>query len=454
MTPPMTPSTTFRLVRDTILDPGALTFPWGRWGIGVNGQTYQQEALVSFGEYQYATHFSAGGKLCVGRRRLPDASWEVITFSDYTMGDHCDAHNVAVIGICPRDGSIHLSFDHHNDSLRYRRSVPGLASGPAEIPWIPESFGAISGELVPGKAFEKFTYPQFFATPEGNLQLLYRLDWSGNGDWYMAEYDGETGHWTILGMLLDRVGVQGESTSRCAYPNPIRYDAVGRLHITWCWRENLGLGGNHDLCYAYSDDYGRTWFGNDGSLVAVLSPDPARARVISLETLGIIFQEIPENWGLMNVTTEFIDGAGRVHVVAWQNPLGATGPNMDLNAWGYVHYWREPGGSWHNHLLPFVGRKPQLAVGKDGAAYLVFCKGPQLNYENAIAEGRLMVARATEESAWSDWEIVWQSEGDFISEPLFDGDRWRQEEVLSVYAQELPGQPGQPSPLHVFDFAP
>lgn len=450
----VTSLSTFQPLRDTILDAHALTFPKGRWGIGVNGQPYQQEALVTFGGYQYATHFGAGGRLCVARRRLPGAEWEVITFTDHTMADHNDTHNVSVIGICPRDGTIHLSFDHHCDPLRYRRSVPGLATRPEEIPWNAASFGAITGELVPGESFEKFTYPQFYATPQGNLQLLYRLDWSGNGDWYIAEYAGETGQWTVLGMLLSRVGTHGESTSRCAYPNPIRYDASGRLHLTWCWRENLGLQGNHDLCYAYSDDFGRTWFGNDGGPVAVLSAAPAQARAIALDTPGIIFQEIPENWGMMNVTTEFIDGRGRLHVVAWQNPLGAAGPNMNLNAWGYVHYWRERDGTWSNRLLPFVGRKPQLAVAKNGSAFLVFCKGPQLNYENAVAEGRLMVARATEAAGWSDWAIVWQSERDFIGEPLIDGDRWREDEILSVYSQELPGQPGEPSPLHVFDFAP
>lgn len=63
-----------------------------------------------------------------------------------------------------------------------------------------------------------------------------------------------------------------------------------------------------------------------------------------------------------------------------------------------------------------------------------------------------MVAMATGASGWTDWNIVWTSEQDFIGEPLLDPDRWRDEEILSIYGQEMPATPGLPSPLHIFDF--
>src|SRR5687768_10338123 len=67
-----------KFVADSHVTDTAHNFPDGPFGTSLNGQTYQQEALVSFNGYQYAAFYSDPGLLSVGRRKLPEGKWEVI----------------------------------------------------------------------------------------------------------------------------------------------------------------------------------------------------------------------------------------------------------------------------------------------------------------------------------------------------------------------------------------
>src|SRR5512140_3387969 len=108
-----------RKVGDSIVDAAALCFTQGTWGICVNGQSFQQDALTSFNGYQYATYYDSSRRLCVARRIAAGSDWKVIRFEDYRLKGN-DTHNVAILGICPADGTIHLAFDHHGSPLHYR----------------------------------------------------------------------------------------------------------------------------------------------------------------------------------------------------------------------------------------------------------------------------------------------------------------------------------------------
>jgi hypothetical protein len=97
------------------------------WDIGtdiegperLNGVSYQEDVLITYGDYQYVTFYSttpAGYNnhwVNLGRRQvIPDlGDWEYITFEDYVQRT-MDGHNMISMGISG-DGRIHLSFDHH-----------------------------------------------------------------------------------------------------------------------------------------------------------------------------------------------------------------------------------------------------------------------------------------------------------------------------------------------------
>jgi hypothetical protein len=446
-----------RLLADSVVDAEAVNFKSGAYGTAINGQTYQLEAVVTFKGYQYATYFASDLTVAVARRKLPDGPWEKFHLPDYTFQGDSDVHNVAVLGICEGDGTIHLSFDHHADQLKYRVSVPGLASRPEEFEWKAEHFGPIQSSLTGGREVRGITYPTFFNAPGGKLQLIYRLGGSGNGEWFLFEYNPADGKWSEIGLLFSRHGTYKDSNNRCAYPNPPTYDAAGRLHITWCWREappqGRGLRANHDLCYAYSDDAGRTWRANGGKLIADLTGVSKNLpKSIGIDAPGIVVIPLPYMWGQMNTHSQFVDAKRRVHMIDWHNPSDAPAASDDLNNWRYFHYWRDESGKWHENRPPFVGRKPQILVDKSGEVILVYTKGSDLNYHNFDPGGRLIVSRATEASGWTDWETIWTSDVDFHGEPLYDKSRWASEGILSIYCQEKPATPGEPSNLHVIDF--
>ncbi|MBK8580643.1 MAG: BNR-4 repeat-containing protein [Flavobacteriales bacterium] len=162
-------------------------------------------------------------------RKVPGAStWETIIFNDY-LKTSADSHNGIGIGICPGDGTIHLAFDNHNDLLNYRYSVTGLAAGIGSPPWDASSFLPVQHYLKPGVNFtDKFTYPRFLATPEGNLILHYRSFISQINN-RIALYEADSGTWTEDRRVVGGSGTYidtayGPSTARRMYDNCLTYD--------------------------------------------------------------------------------------------------------------------------------------------------------------------------------------------------------------------------------------
>jgi len=140
---------------------------------------------------------------------------------------------------------------------------PDAASTPERTAWTCGLFGSTTSELVPGRALHDVTYPCFFRSPAGTLQLYYRTGSSGNGDSHLAEYDPTHGARRMIGQFVSGTGDHLGSASRNAYHNGFDYGPDKSLHTTWVWREGLGnrtrqLLNCHDLLYARSLDGGRT----------------------------------------------------------------------------------------------------------------------------------------------------------------------------------------------------
>lgn len=87
----------------------------------INSNAFQQSALTTFRERQYAAFYTSSSPapdspryVNLARRTIPQGAWEIITFTDYQQTAD-DGHNTISIGICTGDGTIHVSFDHHCD---------------------------------------------------------------------------------------------------------------------------------------------------------------------------------------------------------------------------------------------------------------------------------------------------------------------------------------------------
>ncbi len=443
--------------RDSVVDAQALTID-GAFGQSINGLSFQQDVVVSHRGYQYVGYYDGQRHVCLARRQLPAGKWEIIRFLDYDFQSN-DAHNIISIGICPTDGTIHLAFDHHGHVLHYRVSAKGTATDADGVTWNASLFGPVQSEMEQGRPI-RITYPRFWQTPDGGLQFCYRQGGSGNGDRMLVDYSAEAGTWANARQIDSHTGLfldaMGPSNSRCSYPNGYGYGPMGKLHVTWVWRED-SQGSNHDLMYAYSTDGGKTWLNNAGEILA----EPA-----NVNSPGITVAKISRQHGLMNTHGQAIDSQGRVHVVMWHctdESLAAADSKPGEHRWGppearrYHHYWRDRSGRWHHTELPGVaGNRPKVLMDADDNAYVIYGvpnRPLDLADGHLHRRGDLAIVGATAASKWTDWKVLHQEKGPFVNEMLADPYRWKTETVLSIMVQESPESAHEATSLRILDYA-
>lgn len=445
-------------IQDTVVDTQALTLSGGSWGDTINGVSFQQDAVVTDNGRQYVAYYNIAGHVCVARRQLPGGEWEKLELTDYLFEGN-DSHNVISMGICPNDGTIHLAFDHHNETLHYRVSQTGVTTNPETVTWDANLFNNTRNYLEAGKSVSTVTYPRFWQTPQGNLQMCYRVGGSGSGDIILVDYNAAQGSWENTRMVFSRYGsysdVCGTSTSRNAYLNYPGYGPDGTLHVTWTWREGSG-GTNHDICCAYSPDGGTTWYNNAGpqqqinihtageiqtqslldlvwnatgpQVIGQATGNTSTQQLIDVDSADIVAVPINRQYSLMNQQCQAVDPAGRIHTVMWYATEGAG-----CNVWAsagrdYHHYWRDFDGNWNHFMLQCsVGSRPKLFIRDNGDAFLIF-----------IRSGSIIIAAASAQSQWTDWqEIAADTDHSYAGEGLGDLYRFHQEDgILSVMAQE------------------
>lgn len=481
-------------IGDTTVTPSAMTLTGGTYGYAINGLSFQQNPLVTHNGWQYITYYNAAGHVCVGRRQLPSGSWAILELTDYTIRTTGDAHNIISMGICPNDGTIHLSFDHHVHPLNYRISKTGVAANPEAFAWDASLFYPIRNYLEAGKPIPTVTYPRFWQTPGGDLQFSYRANSSGNGDIYMVDYTASTGLWSHGRQVINRYGSytdsQGTSTVRNAYLNgPIGYGPDGKLHATWTWRE----GSNHDIMYAFSEDGGVTWYNNTPPLqqiqihsanqmqslfnvlwtatglqtIGLATGNPSTQQLIRVDSQGVTVVDLDRYYGIMNQQAQAVDPDGRIHTVMF-HCTPETYEGYSYAQWGpvgarrYYHYWRDDKGVWQRNQLYFdagnpssyVGQRPKLFIRSNGDAFVIYQSWQNTSLTGTgvyVHDGDLTIQAATAASHWTDWQIIHVEPGPFVGEALADPYRF-EDGVLSVMMQDSPSFNGQSTPLRVLDY--
>ena len=301
------------------------------------------------------------------------------------------------------------------------------------------------------------TYPRFIPTPEGKLLFHHRLGSSSAGNSYIYEYDGSTHEWSLVGKYISQTGTYtgpvGTSNNRNSYFDNNHFDANGRLHVTWCWREPGGGSANHDLLYAYSDDIGRTWKNQLGDTIAI-----AGTSFITLDSPGILGWPIPQYRNYINNSAMITDNDGRVHVVAWHLADGVP-DNLVFDATiasGAVfnHYWRGTDGIWRKNETDFTGTRAKMVADDDGRSFLIY--GDATNVRIAAANPAAD-PEATPSDSWNDWApldltgALPDGRAEIVN-TIIDPQRWKTDRILSVYAQETNITGTAPTPLHILDY--
>ncbi|RAK96967.1 BNR repeat-containing protein [Aspergillus ibericus CBS 121593] len=403
----------------------------------LNACAYQQSAITTFDGIQYVAFYtsreaSGGRRVTIARHHIKDApsDWQYLTFEDYEQTTD-DGHNTISIGICAGDGTIHVSFDHHCDTLRYRISRPGLADDPNKSSWTTENFGTILDHLPGCNTLVDVTYPRFI--PAGKqMYFECRIGKAGAGSDILYCYDPDTAQFAYLGTYL--VG------RKCnPYPNGLSYHLpTGCLHVTWTNRHFIDYEGANDgastahkaqagpngpennegLYHACSRDNGVSWYGSEQQPVATLLSRLGTG--LDSQDRRLLAREIPRNSGIMNQEAQYVDANGAVHVLNRENTSGKE---------TWVHYYRSPSSDqWDSFALPDIYPTPTGPRGKvvhSEKLDAVFFILP------SNTERELIIIRRSMAETRGEAQVVWRELG-YTGEPLVDEEAFAQFGVLSI----------------------
>lgn len=441
-------------VKTILLTFKALTVQ-GDYGLNINGQAFQKEALATYKSFQYGGFYNASRQLCIFRRNLRTNKIDILIFPYILSKD--DAHNTISLGFCANDGTLHIAFDHHNNTLNYIRSKKYLLDFPEKTSWKLSQFLPLSHQL--DEEIEEVSYPSFVSMPNGNLQLFYRKGKSGDGQTWLAIYNAQKNQWQERHAIDSPEGYFEDdldnSRSRNAYYNGWDYDKNGVLYTTFTWREKAD-GANHDWIYAFSKDQGKSWKNNRGEIIA----HQDSSLLMNLESQHSIIRIINRKQSLMNQQAQAVDSKGRIHVVYWSklpNKPFKEGEFWNRKASGYYHLWRDTNGKWYEKLIiAQAGTRPQILFDANDHLYLLYYRQSaceKITHSIYFEKGELVILKATSESQWKKWKIVGIDTHHLsILEPKPDVSRFQQTGIISLMQQAPPTKAGMSSPLSILEY--
>ncbi|HEY1195102.1 BNR repeat-containing protein [Flavobacterium sp.] len=386
----------------------------------VNTVIFRNSALTSFKGDQYTAYYDPEGRMVLAKRKLNSKKWNKL-ITPYS-GNVKDAHNDISI-VIDGEGYLHVSWDHHDTRLRYARSK--------------KPFSLELGEEKPmtGIDEDKVTYPEFHNLSNGNLLFCYRSGASGRGNLVIKSYDLKKQEWTSLqNNLLD-----GEN-QRSAYWQM----CMGKkgIYISWVWRESWDVSTNHDVCYAFSADGGKTWQKSTGEKY-ILPITKATAEHA---------WEVPQNSSLINQTAMTVDEK--------DNPYIATYWNNNSKPQYKVVYLSD--GKWN--LMDTDFRKTSFNLGGGGTKripisrpeilvnksmlYLLF-RDEERNNKITLASANLKTKK------WQLNDVSRLTVGQW--EPNFDKELWKEKQELHIFSQNVNQADGEglvnanPEPVQILE---
>ncbi|WP_290797568.1 BNR repeat-containing protein [Flavihumibacter sp. UBA7668] len=374
----------------------------------VNAAVFRKNSLVTYRDTQFIAYYSPDADLILGKRALNTSSWQVKKTG--FKGNARDAHNSISIMV-DGDGYLHVAWDHHNNPLRYTRSV---APGSLEL-GVKQAMTGLEEAAV--------SYPEFYRLPDGDLLFFYRNGGSGKGNLVINRYNSAIKSWQQLHSNL----IDGEM-QRNAYWQAC-LDSKGTIHLSWVWRESPDVASNHDLCYAQSKDGGKTWEKSTGE----------KYRLPITAGTAEIAAYVPQNSELINQTSMVADDDGHPFIATyWRAPSDSI-PQYQL-----VY---NSGTQWQIQNLGFrktpfslsgMGSKripisrPQLIagqIGKKTAVVLLFRDEERGNRVSAA------ICTNLKKQKWHLRDLTRFSAGSW--EPSYDTELWKNQQVLHLFVQEV-----------------
>lgn len=386
----------------------------------VNTVIFRNSALTSFKGNQYTAYYDPEGRMVLAKRKLNSKKWDKI-ITPYT-GNVKDAHNDISI-IIDGDGYLHVSWDHHDTRLRYARSLK------------PFSLELSEEKPMTGIDEDKVTYPEFHNLSNGNLLFCYRSGASGRGNLVIKSYDLKEQKWfSLQNNLLDGENQRSSYWQMC----------IGEkgIYISWVWRESWDVSTNHDICYAFSADGGKTWHKSTGEKY-ILPITKATAEVA---------WQVPQNSGLINQTAMTVDDKGNPYITTYWN-------NNSMPQYKVVYFSQ---GKWN--LIDTDFRKTSFNLGGGGTKRIPISR-PEilvnksmlyLLFRDEERDNKITLAYTNlENKKWQLKDVSRFTVGQW--EPNFDKELWKNKKQLQIFSQNVNQADGEglvkanPEPVKVLE---
>lgn len=374
----------------------------------VNVTVFRKNSLATFRDTQFISFYDADRFVVLGKRKIGDKKWQ-LQRTKY-QGNTADAHNIISLMV-DGAGYLHLAWDHHNNPLRYCRSIaPGSLQLTEKMP-------------MTGKNENKVSYPEFYKMPDGNLIFLFRDGGSGNGNLVLNKYDVQTQQWQQLqNNLIDGEGQRNAYWQACV-------DVNGTIHLSWVWRESPDVASNHDLCYARSKDSGKTWEKSTGETYKI----PVTAATAEYAV------HIPQKSELINQTSMFADANGQPYIATYWREQNSTIPQY--------HIVYKTAEGWHAKDLGF--RKTPFSLSGGGTKRIPISRpqivswlvnghiGAALIFRDEERGNKVSVGVTNDlqKGAWKVDDVTSTAVGSW--EPTYDTELWKEKRELNLFVQSV-----------------
>lgn len=372
----------------------------------VNVVKFRKHALTTHGNYQFVGYYNDSSYLVLGKRKLHSKNWTTQT-TNY-KGNTKDAHNSISLTV-DGNGYLHVSWDHHNTKLRYAKSK------------MPLSLELGEELIMTGSQEDKVTYPEFYNLPNGNLLFFYRSGASGRGNMVINSYDILSEKWTQLHSNL----IDGENT-RSAYWQAC-VDTKGTVHVSWVWRETWDVETNHDMCYARSNDGGKTWEKSTGEKYQL---------PITLASAEYAWK-IPQKSNLINQTSMTTDAFGNPFIASYWN-------ENDLTQYQIVYldagHWKKVNSGFRNTTFELGGggtkkipiSRPDILIDNTKNNTLVYLLFRDEERGNKVS---LAYSNLEKFTFWNVIDLSKSSVGEW--EPNYDISLWNKKKKLHIFTQNV-----------------
>ncbi len=382
--------------------------------------SYQNSSIQTFNGYQYSVYYSGNNKVTIARKKLPTGDWDELEFTSFISWSlfRYLKSNIS-LGLCPKDGTIHLISDALGSNFLYIYSTTDLLSNPDEANWSTESFESRRNHLSDNFEMTLNTLemlPNFVATPDQNLLLAMGGDSYDNPNIKLFEYDG---NWSELGAFVSGDSPINGGCTRSLVLNGLDYTPNGnRLHASFVKNEETILSANHGIFYAYSDDNGRTWRNASDARIGITGSLP-----ITSSSVGFKVKHIDQNRGLENSENQAVDSDGNIHILQSFMPetLG------DSTNWSYTrsnavlfHIYQDEEKNWkQDSIAPAYATKGAIAIDK---------------YNNIfVTSGSFSVYYALADEKWKNWRVFDNTLKNYaLNEVQIDKTRLWNDQVLSI----------------------